>query len=105
MQAGLLNEPITILKPEITRNEFGEQTTEYVESYHTRARVINNGGNRTQEDNGVFYDYSKHLEVRYYVPLDNFDIVVFKGQKYRVKSVEKTREYNNQTIYMDLMNE
>ena len=46
MRAGLLDTEVKILRPEITRNAFGEQEEEYKDHYTTKARVLHNSGSR-----------------------------------------------------------
>ena len=44
----LLDKPETILQPHIITNEYGEETTEYLHKYTTKARVTHSGGNRVE---------------------------------------------------------
>ena len=64
LRAGLLNEYITFRKRVITRDAYGEQTTEWQNVISTRARVVRLNGNRTMEDNGVWHATSLQLIIR-----------------------------------------
>ena len=88
MQAGLLKNPIEIYTAVITTNEYGEQATEWMKVYSTRARLIHNGGNRELPNGEVYHNYMKTFEVREYVPISDFDRILFEGQFYRVVDIE-----------------
>ena len=55
MRAGLLTELVEVLSSVITTNDYGEETTEWESTYTTRARLVHNGGGRTNENDEVFY--------------------------------------------------
>ena len=44
MRAGLLKEKISILKPQVTVNDYGEEITDWVIDKVTLARLVHNGG-------------------------------------------------------------
>lgn len=105
MQAGILNEVITILMKHITKNDFGEEKETLVERYITRAKVIYNNGGRTNENKSIFHPYTKSFQVRYYVPVDDYDIIEWNGKQYRVLDVESNREYQYKMINTELVND
>ena len=98
MRAGLLNEIITLYRPTITKNEFGED----IETWNTvgdyRARVVHAGGSRTNENSEMVYPYQKTFIVRIYVDIQEDDIIAFKSTRYRVLSIEKSRELQQITV-------
>lgn len=105
MRAGILTENITIKRPTVEKNAYGEEVTEYEVIWTTRARVVHTGGGRTVENESIFYSQTKTLEVRDYVPIDYFDIVEWDGRKYRVIDIEKFRTQQKQQIKIELIND
>ena len=53
LRAGLLRESVTLLAPQVTRNDFGEEVTTWVEVVTTRARVDFRAGSRVVDVNEV----------------------------------------------------
>lgn len=104
MQAGLLNELIEIYKPELTINEYGEQVQTFVKSYETKARVIHSSGSRNIENNEIVNNYSKTLQLRYYVDINETYQIKYQGKMYRVTSIEEVRQYNYKEIIVELIN-
>ena len=88
MRAGLLNESIEILSSVVSTNDFGEETTEWVTSYTTRARLVHNGGGRTNENGEVFYASMKVFQIRDYVPIDDFCRILWNDRVYRILDIE-----------------
>lgn len=105
MRAGLLKEIIVILTPIITKNKFGEQTQEWRQKTATKARVQHNSGARTNENGDVFYSMFLTMEVRYYVSVDEYDNIVWKGKKYRILSIIPDKDNNKKIISVELIND
>lgn len=93
MIAGTLNEVISIYSPVITRDEFGNQKTEYTKRKETRAKVSHGGGSREVSNDEVVYLYNKEFTVRYYVEVSDFDRILWNGKFYRIVSIDKDREF------------
>lgn len=105
MRAGLLTKVITILTPETTINEFGEQVQEYKFKYKTRARVLHDNGSRDIVNGEIFYPYRKSFDVRSYVPVTEFDIIEFEGHQYRIITIDNRIEHtNDKVIVTELIN-
>lgn len=105
MRAGLLTKVITILAPETTINEFGEQVQEYKFKYKTRSRVLHDNGSRDIVNGEIFYPYRKSFDVRSYVPVTEFDIIEFEGHQYRVITIDNRIEHtNDKVIVTELIN-
>lgn len=105
MRAGLLTKVITILSPETTINEFGEQVQEYKFKYKTRARVLHDNGSRDIVNGEIFYPYRKSFDVRSYVPVTEFDIIEFEGHQYRIITIDNRIEHtNDKVIVAELIN-
>ncbi len=105
MQAGILTENITIKRPTVTKNAYGEEVTEYEVIWTTRARVVHTGGGRIVENESIFYNQTKTLEIREYVPVDYYDIVEWDGRKYRVIDIEPFKKQQKQQIKIELIND
>lgn len=105
MRAGTLTEIISILEPNVTTNDVGEQTTEYLEIYKTKAKVEYDSGNREIENNEVVYNYSKTFKTRYYLKVDEYCRILWNGKQYRILSIEPNKQYQELTIKSELVNE
>ena len=105
MRGGLLKHRIDILTPIITKNEFGEDATSINLKYSTRARIVPTSGNRTNQNGDIFYEYSKTIQVRHYVPIDDFDIIRLDDKLYRILNIEANNEQMMKTINIQLKND
>lgn len=105
MRAGLLKEKINIITPELTTNDYGEQTTEWLLKYSTRARLIHNSGNRIEPNGEVFYSHIKTFEIRDYVPVDDFDRIIWNDKQYRILDIEPNEEQMKKIIKVELVND
>lgn len=105
MQAGLLNEVVRLFHVEKHINDYGEETVNYKLYFNTRAKHNHDSGTRVNENNEIVYDYTKTFNIRSYVPVQETDIIEFKGKRYRIITIEKRREYNDILIKSELINE
>lgn len=105
LRAGLLNEAVDIKRATIEKNEYGEDVETWNIIYHTRARVDQTSSQRTNENDEITMNLSKSFQLRIYVPLQAYDIIVCRNEEYRVTSLHKDR--HNQLILAtgDLINE
>lgn len=104
MNAGLLKEDILILSPYVITNDFGEETTAWEHKYKTKARVLHNGGNRTT-DKEIYLNEYREFQVRYYVPIDEYDRIEWNGRTYRVLQIDPSKELLNITIKTERVND
>ena len=104
-RAGLLNEVIQIKRLTSVVNDFGEKVETWENHLTTRARVMNDSGNRNLINDEIFYSYNKTFQVRYYIDVVETDIVVWQNKEYRIISVEKRRFENDILIRTQLINE
>lgn len=105
MIAGRLNEIVEIYSPTEIINDFGERQQVYQKSYTTRAKVDYSGGGRGVENDETVYNYIKTFNLRSYVPILNVDYIKWQGNKYRVLTLEKRREYNDIVVTAELIND
>lgn len=105
MRAGLLTDKITIKRPRTVKNQYGEEVVEYDTIWNTRARIVHNGGARTNENESIFYTSLKTLEIRDYVPIDYYDIVEYNLKQWRVLDIEHFKPQQKQHIKIELIND
>lgn len=94
MRAGTLLEKITVYRPTITKNKFGEQEVSYTKLYDTRARLITNHRHRENVDGAIAMPGTLTLQVRYYHDIRQNDVVDFKDVRYHIISVMPLRMEN-----------
>lgn len=92
MRSGLLTEQISVYRPTITTNEFGEQIINQEFLYNTRARLVVHRYNRTNVDNAIAMPGAITIQVRHYHDIRQNDIVTYKGTKYHVLSVQPLQQ-------------
>ena len=105
MRAGLLNETIAIYRQMEMQSDYGDISTSYKEVNTTRAKVEHKLGNRTIQNDEIFYDYSKTFVVRFYVDVVDTDRIKYGTKFYRVISIEPDKEKQQKTILTELVNE
>ena len=105
LRAGLLNEYITFRKRVITRDDFGEQSSAWLNVISTRARVVRLNGNRTMENNEVWHPTSLQFIIRSYHIIDNEMEIVYNGNRYNIVFIDVQRLNQLTTITAELINE
>lgn len=105
MRSGLLQYPIDIYKPIVEKNEFGEQVTIYKKSIHTRARIVYDGGGKTNYEGDITYIYTITFEVRRYHNINEYDHVHYMDKKFQILSVEHNKKEQKQVLVCQLINE
>ncbi len=105
MDAGALDTKITILRLVSQRNEFGESVDFYKPLCDTRAQIVHNSGNKTDQNYETEYQYTKTFIVRSYTPIKEFDRIGYKDHMWSVISIEDDRIMNNKTIVATIVNE
>lgn len=105
MKAGQLKYPIDVQHRVENRNEYGEETQEYITVRHTRANVIYKSGDRNETNNELQLNYGVQFIVRSYVEIDDATIIIFQNHKYRVEAYHKDYDYNNIVVETSLINE
>lgn len=105
MRAGLLQEPIEIWEKILQVNEYGEETETWTLKYSTRARLVHDGGNRIIENNDIFFTHTKTFQVRDYVPVEEYNRIVWNNKNYRILNIEPDKSKMNLTIKVELIND
>ena len=101
MDAGNLNEPISVYYSYISKNVFGEEEDTLKHKFDTRACVWHRSGGRRLTNDSLVYDYSKTIQVRYYVDIDDFDIIKWEGKYYRILDIEPNKRDMCKTINIE----
>lgn len=105
MKAGQLKEKIAVLFPSINTSEFGENKTEYIAKYITRAAVKITSQNRENTNNEIFYSTTVEFTVRSYNKIDDFDRIEWKGKQYRILSIIPNDLYQEIQVITEVVNE
>lgn len=105
MRAGAFNEVIRIMRHHVEQSDSGEQQEQWVVGPMTRANVKQTSGARTEPNKEVFYEYMKTFIIHYYVNVDDFDRILYKGKQYRILSIDEDRLANHKSIMTELVNE
>lgn len=108
MRAGLLTESISIYQPYNRDTKYGVSTkTDYVPYIDsTRARVLNERGTRTNENNEIIYAYTVTFIIRGYHKIDDYMRIKWKDKFYRILNiVPATAHYNEIQIETELVHD
>lgn len=105
MQAGRLNEPITIERQYWIESEYGSSKIEKWEKYKdTRAAVKYLSGARIDENNELFFGEQVIFEIRIYHDIRNLDRIVWKNETYRIMDIEYDRAVQRKIVKTQLWN-
>lgn len=105
MRAGLLNEHITFLKPEIKKTETGSESNTYVSDHNCRARVTYSGGERVNENGDIFYTHIINFEIRQGYAFTELYRIRWDDREYRILYIEKSRVNQSIIIKTELIND
>ncbi|CDE61295.1 putative phage head-tail adaptor [Parabacteroides sp. CAG:409] len=103
MRAGVLTEPITFIKAEINKNDYGQEETVWNDYIKTRSQVKYKSGNRVTENNEIINTYTVEFIVRRYHKIDEFMRILWKNRKYRILAINEDKQ--SITITGELINE
>lgn len=105
MKAGRLKDRIEIYNPVVITSEYGSKKTDYNLFYTTRAEVKYNSGSKTIENNEIVNTNTLTITIRYYVPVLENMIIKYNDKKYRILSIEPSKNYNDKVIIAEYINE
>ena len=103
--AGQFNEKIEVWKLDRVPNGFGETVVVETHVRDTRAKVTHLSGSRTIRNEEIMYPYSKQFIVRIFEDIDEDMLIVWKGKKYRILSIDTDRERQWKNILTEIVNE
>lgn len=90
MIAGLLKEVVKICTLITKQNDYGEREVILEEVFTTRANVKLNGGERSIENNEIFYGYRYTFTIRGYHKVNEDNVVKWNDKAYRILSIDRT---------------
>lgn len=105
MRAGLLTEEIMIKEPVAVKDMYGANQTRWDDVTSTRAQVTFNSGQRQNQNNEIVHSYTITFTIRYYHKVDERMIIVWKGNRYRILSINRELYKQSITIITELINE
>jgi SPP1 family predicted phage head-tail adaptor len=105
MRAGLLNTTITIEQQINNKGEFGATNISWVPYKSTKARCTYSSGNRTNENNEIFFAYEVIFTIRIYHKVSENMRIIWEGRKYRILAIEKQKAQQQIVIKTELINE
>ena len=106
MRAGLLTELIEIQSPEITKSDFGDTSVEWsVFASNVRADAYSRQGNRTLENGEIIWAYTTSFRIRTIGGLKHDMVVIWNDEKYRILSLQYSRDRREVVINTELINE
>lgn len=105
MRAGTLTEKVTILRAITTVNSVGEEDKKYNILCNTRCKADNSSGNKSIENNEIVFNYIKTFYFRYYVDVQETDIIIYQDKKYRILTIEKNKAFQEIKAQAELINE
>lgn len=105
LRAGLLRESVTLLAPQVTRNDFGEEVTTWVEVVTTRARVDFRAGSRVVDVNEVANPTTVSFIIRRFPSINGYMRLRWRDNLYAIESINYEVTKQSQTIIATLVNE
>lgn len=103
--AGLFNEKVEIYDFVKSKDDYGVITEEMDLVYTTRAKVGHVSGSRSVINSEITTPYVKNFVLRIYVPVNDDSWIKYEGKYYRVTSIDKNKELQQQVITGDLVEE
>lgn len=91
MKAGELTERITLLRPSVSVSDTGAVTESLNEVGSYRCRVRFGRGFRAATNNGIYFGQSVFFAMRYAVQVEYTDVILFKGDRYRIIAIQYMR--------------
>ena len=99
MRSSDLKYIINIYKADTKNTDFGPTDTKYELRCSCRARVNYLTGNKTAQDEEIFFTVDREFIVRSYVEVYYTDVIEYDGDYYQVTSIDKIHEYNDIVIH------
>lgn len=106
MEGGLLKDTIMFQRQYIALDEYGHEVITYKDAFPTRANVKWNNGDRIVSNDEIVYDNSLTFTVRKYTPAEDTMIILYKGKKYRIITINPELDvYDRKEIVAQLIND
>lgn len=105
MQAGLLTDIITFLRPELTRDDFGGTSEGWSIAFDKRARVQFKSGSRAEVNGETINTMINTVTLRYCKEITHEMRIRHEGRLYRILSINRNRKQQSTVIEMEVINE
>lgn len=105
MNAGRLNEVITVERAVIVKDEYGGDENQWKPILVIRSDVQFSSGARANENNEIVFNYNRIFTVRYYNQIKESDRIIWNNQKWRILYLNPDKQKQSLTIYTELINE
>lgn len=105
MRSGDLKERIEIWQQDTVRTSTGATDIDYTFKCSCRARVNWSTGNRTINNEEIFYSVDREFIVRAYVPVIETDEIRWDSKRWQILSIDHNKKFNNIFIRTTLINE
>ena len=107
MEAGILNEIVTVMREYRDKNKLGELVINHNHAFRARAGVKVNGGNRAVENNEMVFNQTIFVTMRMFyadriLPTDR---IVWRSRPYRIITISPERMKQRVVITCELINE
>lgn len=103
--SGQLTEILKFYKVVETQSGSGYKHTDEVFMFQVRAERTKNKENYLVDADELFHLSQLTFRLRYRKEIDETNIVVYEGQRYRITSLDKYKEENQLTIILSKINE
>jgi len=103
--SGKLTETLKFYRIVETQSGSGYKSTEEVFMFNVRAERIKNKENYVVDAEELFHSSELRFRIRYRKEIEETNIVVYEGQRYRITSLDKYMEDNQLTIILQKINE
>ena len=104
--SGQLAEILEFYKVVETQSESGYKSTSEVFMFRVRAEITKNKETYLVDADELFHSNELTFRLRYRKEIEETNIVVYRGQRYRITSIDKYIRDNNQlTIILAKINE
>lgn len=105
MKSSDLKHRIEIYKQHVEKTDFGRTNITFEPRCSCRARVNYLTGNRTMENEEVFYSVDREFIVRSYVHVEYTDVILYDNDFWQVLSIDPIHEYNDIVIKTTRLND
>lgn len=103
--SGQLTEILEFYKVVEVQSESGFKHPEEIFMFKVRAERTKNKENYVVDADELFHSSELRFRLRYRKEIDETNIVVYEGQRYRITSLDKYKEENQLTIILSKIND
>lgn len=90
LSGGSLDDRVVFLRAAVSRNDYGEQVTEWAEAYRCHARVVFKKGEKALSDGEVWLPHTIAVTIRWTPRVDERMRLRWDGKEYAIESLNGT---------------